>query len=96
MQPAVDAVKDGVSIVMAPEGTRSTTEHMGPFKKGAFHLAMQAGVPMVPVVIHNAIEAQPKNQWQFRPATVYVDVLPPVDTDGWKKQTIDQHVARRA
>jgi putative phosphoserine phosphatase/1-acylglycerol-3-phosphate O-acyltransferase len=93
MQPAVDAVKDGVSIVLAPEGTRSTTERMGPFKKGAFHLAMQAGVPMVPVVIHNARDAQPKGKVTFRPATVYVEVLPPVDTSAWTPAGLDKQIA---
>jgi putative phosphoserine phosphatase/1-acylglycerol-3-phosphate O-acyltransferase len=66
---------------------------LAPFKKGAFHLAMQAGVPMVPIVIHNAGDVAPKGDFVFRPATVEVDVLPPVDTSGWRAETIDEHVA---
>src|SRR3546814_4705424 len=46
--------QDGKSICIAPEGTRTLTPKLGPFKKGAFHLAMQAGVPIVPIAIHNA------------------------------------------
>lgn len=61
LQPAVDKLKNGVSIVIAPEGTRSATPKLGAFKKGAFHLAMQAGVPIVPVVIHNAGERMWRN-----------------------------------
>jgi putative phosphoserine phosphatase/1-acylglycerol-3-phosphate O-acyltransferase len=93
MQPAVDAVRRGISIAIAPEGTRSDSERMGPFKKGPFHLAIEAQVPMVPVVIHNARDAQPKGESVFRPATVYVEVLPPVDTSAWRRETIDEHVA---
>ncbi len=55
MTPLIDAMrKEGKSVVLAPEGTRTVSPTMAPFKKGAFHLAMQAGVPMVPIVIHNS------------------------------------------
>lgn len=94
MQPLVDALRnEGKSVVIAPEGTRSVSPRLAPFKKGAFHLAMQAGVPMVPIVIHNAGDVAPKGDFVFRPATVEVDVLPPVDTSGWHSETIDEHVA---
>lgn len=93
MQPLVDAMRDeGRSVALAPEGTRSVSPRLGPFKKGAFHLAMQAGVPIVPVVIHNAGDVAPKGDFIFRPATVEVDVLPPVDTSDWSVDTIDEHV----
>ena len=49
LEPAVDKLREeGLSLVIAPEGTRSATPRLGPFKKGAFHIAMQAGVPIVP------------------------------------------------
>jgi putative phosphoserine phosphatase/1-acylglycerol-3-phosphate O-acyltransferase len=93
MQPLVDAMRnEGRSVALAPEGTRSVSPRLGPFKKGAFHLAMQAGVPMVPVVIHNAGDVAPKGDFVFRPATVEVDVLPPVDTSNWSVATLDEHV----
>ena len=56
LAPAVARLREGISLVMAPEGTRSATPALGPFKKGAFHVAMQAGVPIVPIVIRNAGE----------------------------------------
>jgi putative phosphoserine phosphatase/1-acylglycerol-3-phosphate O-acyltransferase len=93
MQPLVDAMRnEGRCVCMAPEGTRSTSTHLGRFKKGAFHLAMQAGVPMVPIVIHNSIDVSPRGQFVMRPATVKVDVLPPIDTSNWSAETIDEHV----
>ncbi|MEM7610135.1 MAG: HAD-IB family hydrolase [Pseudomonadota bacterium] len=94
MRPLVDIMQtEGKSVVMAPEGTRTVTPKLNPFKKGAFHLAMQAGVPVVPVVIHNSLDVAPKGDFVFRPAKVRVDVLPPVQTDDWHKDTIDVHVA---
>ncbi len=94
MQPLVDAIRDdGKSICIAPEGTRTLTPKLGAFKKGAFHLAMQAGVPIVPVVIHNSTDVAPKNEFVMRSAQVRVTVLPPVDTSGWRAKTITSHVA---
>jgi putative phosphoserine phosphatase/1-acylglycerol-3-phosphate O-acyltransferase len=90
---AVDALHRGTSIAIAPEGTRSATPRLGRFKKGAFHLAMQAGVPMVPIVIHNAQDALPKGALVTHPATIRVDVLAPVETREWSAQSIDRHVA---
>ena len=93
MEPLVEAIqKDGKSICIAPEGTRSLTPKLEPFKKGAFHLAMQAGVPIVPIVIHNATDVAPKNEFVMRPATVRVTVLPPVDTSAWRVATMADHV----
>jgi len=93
MQPLVDAMRnERKSVVIAPEGTRTISPKLAPFKKGAFHLAIQAGVPVVPIVIHNAGDVAPKGDFVFRPATVEVDVLPPVDTSDWAAETIEEHV----
>jgi putative phosphoserine phosphatase/1-acylglycerol-3-phosphate O-acyltransferase len=82
---------EGVSIAIAPEGTRSATATLGPFKKGAFRMAMQAGVPVVPVVIRNAGELMWRGSLLVRPGTVDVAVLPPVDTAGWRREDVDDH-----
>jgi len=93
MKPLVDAMKkEGKSVVLSPEGTRTISPKINAFKKGAFHLAMQAGVPMVPIVIRNAGDVAPKGDFVYRPATVEVEVLPPVDTSDWRPETIDEHV----
>jgi putative phosphoserine phosphatase/1-acylglycerol-3-phosphate O-acyltransferase len=93
MKPLVEAMrKEGKSVVIAPEGTRTVSPRMAPFKKGAFHLAMQAGVPIVPIVIRNSGDVAPKGDFVFRPATVEVEVLPPVQTTRWHVDTIDTHV----
>ncbi|MBA2348859.1 MAG: HAD-IB family hydrolase [Solirubrobacterales bacterium] len=93
MAPAVDKLRAGTSLVIAPEGTRSPTPRLGPFKKGAFHLAMQAEVPMVPIVIRNAGEVMWRGAQTVRPGRVEVAVLPPLDTSAWTAETVADHVA---
>ena len=61
LEPAVEALRRGLSIVIAPEGTRSPTPRLGKFKKGAFHLAMAAKVPIVPIVFRNTLDVLPKH-----------------------------------
>ena len=92
MKPAVDALKNGISIAIAPEGTRSGTAELGPFKKGAFHLAMQAGVPIVPIVIKNAYKAISKGSFMLHPTHIEVVVLDPVETALWKVKHLDQYI----
>ena len=94
MQPLVDAMRvEGKSVCLSPEGTRAISQKLAAFKKGAFHLAMQAGVPMVPIVIHNSGDVQPKGDILYHPGTVEVEVLPPIDTSGWSAETVDKHVS---
>jgi putative phosphoserine phosphatase/1-acylglycerol-3-phosphate O-acyltransferase len=85
-------LRSGLSVAIAPEGTRSSGDRLGEFKKGPFHIAMQAGVPIVPIVIHNASDVLPKGNFFIRPTQVVVDVLEPVSTEGWRAETIDAHV----
>jgi len=92
LAPAVDALRSGTSLLIAPEGTRSPTPRLLPFKKGAFHLAMQAEVPVVPVVIRNAGEILPAHSIFIATGTVDVAVLPPVSTRRWRPSTVDRHV----
>jgi putative phosphoserine phosphatase/1-acylglycerol-3-phosphate O-acyltransferase len=90
--PALEALRQGRSLAIAPEGTRQKTPKLGKFKKGAFHLAMQAGVPIVPVVFRNVLDALPKDGIVIHPATVEAVVLPPIDTSGWTKATLDDEI----
>jgi putative phosphoserine phosphatase / 1-acylglycerol-3-phosphate O-acyltransferase len=93
LEPAVTALREGTSLVIAPEGTRSSTPTIGPFKKGAFHIAMAARVPIVPIVFRNALDALPKHGVVIRPTTVEAVVHPPIPTEGWTRETLDQRVA---
>ncbi len=93
LQPAVDKLLQGTSIAIAPEGTRSPTPKLGPFKKGGFHIAMQAGAPIVPVVIRNAGEMMWRDSFWLHSGTVDVAVLEPIPTDDWVADDLDAHVA---
>ncbi|PND48615.1 HAD-IB family hydrolase [Rhodococcus sp. ENV425] len=91
--PVVDTLREGTSVIIAPEGTRSLTPEIGRFKKGAFHIAMQAGVPIVPVVIRNAGEVLWKHSTVLRPGTVDVVVLDPIDVSDWTLEELGTRVA---
>lgn len=92
MRPVIDGLKSGYSVAIAPEGTRSYDYQLGPFKKGAFHLAMQAGVPIVPMVIMNAHDVMPRGTNLFRPNVVEVKILSPIETTDWTAQNLDKKI----
>jgi putative phosphoserine phosphatase/1-acylglycerol-3-phosphate O-acyltransferase len=93
LAPVVERLRSGISMAIAPEGTRTPTPRLRPFKKGAFHIAMQAGVPIVPIVIRNAGDVMWRNSLFVRPGRVDVAVLPPVSTEGWTVDQLDDRVA---
>jgi putative phosphoserine phosphatase/1-acylglycerol-3-phosphate O-acyltransferase len=90
----VERLKSGTSIAIAPEGTRSPTPRLNRFKKGAFHLAMQAGVPLVPVVIRNAGDVMWRGSLVIRPGTIDVAVLKPIPTKSWKVAELDDRIEK--
>ena len=94
MKPAVEALKNGTSVIIFPEGTRSYDYTLGEFKKGAFHLAMGAKVPIVPIVIENAHDVMPRGRSLVQPATIRINVLDPIETRKWKKKDLDGHISR--
>ncbi|AHH15488.1 putative 1-acyl-sn-glycerol-3-phosphate acyltransferase PlsC [Nocardia nova SH22a] len=93
LEPVVETLRGGLSIVVAPEGTRSLTPRIGPFKKGAFHIAIAAGVPVIPIVIRNAGEIAWRNSAIVRRGTVDVAVLPPIDVSGWDPSDMESEIA---
>jgi putative phosphoserine phosphatase/1-acylglycerol-3-phosphate O-acyltransferase len=78
LQRAREVLDSGRSLVIAPEGTRSTLGDIQPFKHGAFYMARKAGVPIVPIVLHNVKDALPKGGMVIRPATIRVTALEPI------------------
>ena len=87
-----ERIRSGTSIMIFPEGTRMPTPQPGAFKKGAFHMAMQAGVPIVPVVFRNAGELLAPRATVVRPGTVDVCVLDPIDTSDWTSDDLNDIV----
>ena len=90
---AAQRIKQGYSLCISPEGTRSYSKRMEPFKKGAFHIALQTGVPIVPIVVKNASELWPRGQNFVRPGTLHIEILKPIATSNWTKETLDKNLA---
>jgi 1-acyl-sn-glycerol-3-phosphate acyltransferase len=76
---AVSALAAGSTFIIFPEGTRSRTGELGPFKKGAFAVAIEAGSKILPLAVSGATELLPPGRFLIRPGTVRVRVLDAVD-----------------
>ena len=77
-----DRVARRVSVMIFPEGTRSRTDDLLPFKDGAFHLAIQSGVPILPIALAGTRSCMAKGSFAFRHAHAKARVLAPIATDG--------------
>jgi len=85
---ATENLKRGKSYVVYPEGTRSKDGRLLPFKKGAFMMAIDAGVPVVPISVSGATRIMPKGQVKIFPSTVRLTIHEPIDTKGYSKENI--------
>ena len=92
LQPVVERLKEGYSIVIAPEGTRMPTPALGRFKKGPFRMAMQGGVPLLPVVIRNAGELGWRGSRLWHSGTIDVHVLEPISVEDWTDETLAERI----
>ena len=79
VQAAITVLRKRFQMVIYPEGTRTGDGRLLPFKKGPFHLAMDSGVPVVPVTILGTYESWPKTRFGLRPGTATVIFHPPID-----------------
>lgn len=82
----------GMSVMIFPEGTRSRDGKLLPFKAGAFKLALEAGVPILPMAVSGSAQGMPKGSPWVRPARMIVRILEPVATQGL---TVDDLAALR-
>ncbi|MCB1155325.1 MAG: 1-acyl-sn-glycerol-3-phosphate acyltransferase [Deltaproteobacteria bacterium] len=76
------------SILVFPEGTRSLTTEMLPFKKGAFHVAQQLGFPILPVSIHGSHHCHPAKTYIFRKGEIRLTFHEPIDPNGCDVETL--------
>lgn len=81
-EAATARIRSGVSFGVFAEGTRAKPGEFLPFKKGAFYMAVQAGVPIVPVAIKNSDVLMGKGTGYSKPGTIEMVILPPVSTEG--------------
>jgi 1-acyl-sn-glycerol-3-phosphate acyltransferase len=82
VRAATERIRSGVSFGVFAEGTRAMPGELLPFKKGAFYMAIEAGVPVVPVAMKNTDALMGKKTGQARPGTIEMALLEPVATQG--------------
>lgn len=79
---ATERIHSGAHVVVFAEGTRGADYPLRPFKKGPFVLAVTAGAPIVPMLIHGTIPMMPKGSFRVRPGTAHIHFLAPIATTG--------------
>ena len=89
IKEAAAKMKDGVSVMIFPEGTRSHDGSIRPFKKGGFVMAVDTGVPIVPVILRGTLPIMDKNSWRINAGEVSLQIEKPIDTTGYTRETKD-------
>lgn len=88
LKRASEKLKDGWSVLIYPEGTRTPDGELLPFKKGAFMMAVQTGIPILPVTSNGAFKVLPRNSIWFRPGHITVTIGDPIVTEGLTEQDV--------
>src|SRR5580704_2952652 len=91
---AAKYMQEGTSYLIYPEGTRSPDGRLLPFKRGAFMLAIRAGVPAVPIACSGAQRVMPRGSWQVRPGEMVVRFCPLVDAAAYTEDQRGELAAR--
>ncbi len=94
LKKAAKIIKRGVSVIIFPEGTRSRDGSISSFKKGGFVLAIESGVPIVPVVIHGTWAIMSKNRLRINPGKVVLEIGRPIKTSDYNMKTKDELLVR--
>lgn len=84
------SIRSGNSFLIFPEGTRSRTDDLLPFKKGGIHMAILAQAPVVPVAIRGGRSAMPRGSWLIHPVLIEITVGAPIETTGHAADARDQ------
>ncbi|MCD8503076.1 MAG: 1-acyl-sn-glycerol-3-phosphate acyltransferase [Bacillaceae bacterium] len=88
-----DNLKNGSSLVIFPEGTRSKGMKMNSFKAGSFKLAQKSGATIVPVAINGSYKIMEQNGFKIKPATVKVTILPSISKETYQEKDMKQIAA---
>jgi len=89
LSDAAQRIKDGASVLIFPAGTRSRDGEIGPFKKGGFVLTVDAGVPIVPIIIYGTRSIMPKGRLLLKPGNAQMEILPPIVSSQYTRKTKD-------
>ncbi len=84
--------ENGLHLCILPEGTRSDSGRLLPFKKGIVHMALETHLPVVPMVTMGLEKVWQRSSLLLRPAQVKIVFLPPISTEGWSEARIDEHI----
>jgi 1-acyl-sn-glycerol-3-phosphate acyltransferase len=87
IERAVNTIRSGQSVILFPEGTRTSNGKLQPFKRGAFTLAAKSGVPVVPMTINHTFGIMPKGSFIVKQADISVVLEKPIPTDGLENKT---------
>jgi 1-acyl-sn-glycerol-3-phosphate acyltransferase len=87
LKKASEIIKNGVSVIIFPEGTRSWENKIHSFKKGGFVLAIDSGVPIIPVIIHGTWTIMQKKQILVKPGNVVLEIKKPINTLDYTRKT---------
>jgi 1-acyl-sn-glycerol-3-phosphate acyltransferase len=90
----LERLPEGVSVMFFAEGTRSADGSIAPFKKGGFLVALEKGLPVLPVTVNGSHRVLPKKSLAFHPGTIEVVVADPIDTTGYTRETLQDLVDR--
>jgi 1-acyl-sn-glycerol-3-phosphate acyltransferase len=91
---AATRLQEGMSIGIMPEGTRSKDGTVGAFKKGGFHMAIDAGADIVPFTINGAYDRLPRGDWRIHPGTIEIVFGETIPTEGLGKNDIEPLIDR--
>jgi 1-acyl-sn-glycerol-3-phosphate acyltransferase len=86
---AAEIIRNGTSVIIFPEGTRSQNQNIQSFKKGGFVLAIDSGVPIIPVIIHGTWTIMQKKHILVRPGNVVLEIKKPINTSDYTRETKD-------
>jgi 1-acyl-sn-glycerol-3-phosphate acyltransferase len=89
LNKAAEIIRNGTSVIIFPEGTRSQNQNIQSFKKGGFVLAVDSGVPIIPVIIHGTWTIMQKKQILVRPGNVVLEIKKPINTSDYTRETKD-------
>jgi 1-acyl-sn-glycerol-3-phosphate acyltransferase len=90
LSTAEDALNNGVSFIISPEGTRTLTGELSPFKKGPFHLAKNTGATIVPIGLHGGLKAKKKDDWRLSPGILTTSFGTPITKMEYGDLTVDE------
>ncbi|MCK4620777.1 MAG: 1-acyl-sn-glycerol-3-phosphate acyltransferase [Desulfuromonadales bacterium] len=90
MNDAAKRIKAGSSVIIFPEGTRSSDGKLQEFKRGGFLIALKAQVPIVPVAIRGSFAVMSRDSLRIHPGPITIELFPPIETVGLKHTDIDK------